>query len=209
MVNGSSDGDCLLSSYDCHRLFKTSLSMNAATSVQETLPLEGANPCHFLVMYEDGAAHDLAMEVCGGMMNRFGVELAFAFSFWSIKDLSDPVLAHWATEAVARADIILFSLPGQDLTPATSQWLDTCILTRTKTEGALALMVTETAGAGLAIEALLSRLQLAAHRLRMDFLPLLPLPSAGVGRGAPADVSLALLNRAREEPGSNHWGLNE
>ena len=182
--------------------------MSVATSVQETLPLEGANPCHFLVIYEDAAAHDLAMEVCGGVISRFDAELAFAFSFWKVNDLQDPVLAHWAAEAVNRADIILFSLAGHDLAPEATQWLDACIQARTKSEGALALIVPKASGGGLAVEALLSRLQFAAHRLRMDFLPLLPLPP-GAGRGTPADVSLALLNKAQEESRGNHWGLNE
>jgi hypothetical protein len=184
------------------------MSMSAATSVQETLPLEDVNPCHFLVMYEDAAAHDLAMEVCGGVVARFEAELAFDFSFWKVKDLNDPVSARWAAEAVARADIILFSLPGRDLTPETSQWLDACVQARTKVEGALAVIVTEVPSAGLAVGGLLSRLQLAAHRLRMDFLPL---------RTTRPDMSIEVsttqwptgLNEFQEEPGSNHWGLNE
>jgi len=182
--------------------------MSAATSVQETLPLEGANPCHILVMYEDAAAHGLAMEVCGGVMARFEAELAFAFSFWKVKDLNDPASAHWAVEAVARADIILFSLPAHDLTPETSRWLDACVQARTKAEGALAVIVTEAPGAGPAFGALLSRLQFAAHRLRMDFLPLLPpLPATSIE--ATAAPLPAGRNEFREEPGGNHWGLNE
>lgn len=170
--------------------------------------MEEANPCHFLVIYEDAAAHDLAMEVCGGVTSRFDADLTFAFSFWKVRDLQDPVLAHWAAEAVAHADIILFSVPGHDLAPEAVNWLDACIPTRTKSEGALALTITEPAGAGLAIEALLSRLQFAAYRLRMDFLPLLS-SSAGARMGAPANPPLAVLDRFRDEAGGNHWGLNE
>jgi len=72
----------------------------------------------------------------------------------------------------------------------------------------LAVMVTEPHDMGLAVRALLSRLQYAAYRLRMDFLPLLPL-RLGADIEALAELSPALLNRTREEPGSNHWGLNE
>ena len=184
------------------------MSMSAATSLQETLPLEGANPCHFLVMYEDAVAHDLAMEVLGGVMARFAAELAFAFSFWKVKDLNDPVSAHWAAEAAARADIILFSLPAHDLTPETSQWLDACIQARTKVEGALALIIAEAPSASLPVRTLLSRLQFVAHRLRMDFLPLLP-PSPDTSIEAAAAPWPAGLNESQEDPGSNHWGLNE
>jgi len=177
-------------------------------SVQETLPLEGANPCQFAVLAEDPVAHESAMEICGGVLARFDAELAFAFSFWKFKDLSDPASAHWAAEAVARADILLVSMQSAALTPEALNWLESCVQQRTKTEGALALMVAGSPGTNLTLEALLYRMQYVANRLRMDFLPLVPLP-AGMNIGTSTDLSAALLNLAREETGSNHWGLNE
>ena len=190
------------------RISIKNLSMNGTTLVQETPSLEGADPCQILVLYEDAVAHDVAMEVCARLLAHFEAELAFALSFWKFKDLDNPVSAHWAAEAVASADIILFSLPAHDLTPETSQWLDACIQARTKAEGALALIVTEAPNASLAVGALLSRLQSAAHQLRMDFLPLLPpLPDTSIETtAAPLPVG---LNEFQEEPGGNHWGLNE
>ena len=176
--------------------------------VQETLSLEGADPCQILVLYEDAVAHDVAMEVCGRVLAHFESELAFAFSCWKFKDLDNPVSAHWAAKAVARADIILFSLPGHDLSPETLNWLETCVQARTKTEGALAVMITEPHDMDLVVEALLSRLQFAAHRLRMDFLPLLP-PVAAARLGASAEPPPVWMNEVREEAGSSHWGLNE
>jgi hypothetical protein len=170
--------------------------------------LEGANPCQFVVLAENPAAHESAMEICGGVLARFDAELAFAFSFWNFNDLTDPASAHWAAEAVTRADILLFALQGPDLTPETLNWLESCIQPRTKTEGALVLMVTDSPGTNLALEALLYRLQYVANRLRMDFLPLGPLP-AGLNIGTARNFSPELLNRAREETSSNHWGLNE
>ena len=182
--------------------------MSAATLVQETLSLEGANSCQFLVLYEDVAAHEIALEVCGRLMARFETELIFTFNFWKIKDLENSASAHWAAEAVARADIILFSLTGRDLPPEAAKWLDSCVQARTKAEGALALIITGLPGVGPAVEMLLSRMQFAAHRLRMDFLPRVPLPP-GAGIRAPMDSSPALLNGDREESGGTHWGLNE
>jgi hypothetical protein len=160
--------------------------MSGTTLVQETLSLEGADPCQILVLYEDAVAQDVAMEVCGRLLARFEAELAFAFSFWKFKDLDNPVSARWAAEAVARADIMLFSLPGRDLSPETMNWLDLCVQARTKAEGALAVMVTGPHDMDLVVEGLLSRLQFAAHRLRMDFLPLLP-PAAGARFGTSAN----------------------
>jgi hypothetical protein len=181
--------------------------MSATMSVQEALPLEGADPCQFVVLSEDTVAHDSAMEVCGGVMARFEAELAFAFSFWEFKDLANPASAHWAAEAVARADIILFSLQGNDPDPGIINWLDACARVRTKMEGALAVIVTEPRNPGL-VETLLSRIQFIAQRLRMDFLPLVPsYPDAGME--ASTEQLSAVLYQAGEDPGSNHWGLNE
>ena len=176
--------------------------------VQETLSLEGADACQFAVLYDDAVSYDVAMEVCNRVLAHFGAELAFAFSFWKLKDLDNPVSAHWAAKAVARADVLLFSLPGRDLSPETMNWLELCVQARTKTEGALAVMITETFNMDFGVEALVSRLQFAAHRLRMDFLPLLP-PAAGARFGISVNPSPAWLNPVPEEAGSSHWGLNE
>ena len=179
--------------------------MSGTTLAQETLYLESAGECQFLVLHEDDVARDVAMKVCGRLLARFEAELAFAFSFWKFKDMDNPVLAHWAAEAVARADLILFPLPCHDLSPETMSWLDLCVQARTKAEGALAVMVTGPHDMDLVVEGLLSRLQFAAHRLRMDFLPLLP-PAAGARFGVLVNP---WLDKAREDPGSSHWGLNE
>jgi hypothetical protein len=182
--------------------------MNGTMLVQETLSLEGADPCQFLVLYEDAAAHDAAMEICERLMSHFGSELSFAFSFWTFKELATPVSAHWAAEAVNRADIILLALQGRDLAPEAVNWLDACARARTKMEGALAVLVTSPLTASLMIESLLSRMRFIAHRLRMDFLPLVPsLP--GDSREAPPVPLSAALDQIREPAGHDHWGLNE
>lgn len=186
--------------------------MNGTPLVQETLSLEGANPCHLLVLYEDAVAHDLAMEVCMRLLARFGTELAFAFSFWTFKDLTTPASAHWAAEAVNRADVILFALQGRDPTPEAVNWLDACSRARTKAKGALAVIVTGPHGAGLfgaglVIEALLSRMQFIAHRLRMDFFPLVP-PSPDAGPEPTTGPLPTMRDETREESGGSPLGLN-
>jgi len=182
--------------------------MNGTPLVQETLSLEGADPCHLLVLYEDAAAHDLAMEVCTRLLGRFGSELAFAFSFWTFGDLTTPASAHWAAEAVNRADVILFALQGRDPAPEAAKWLDACSRARTKAEGALAVLVTGPGAAGLVTEALLSRMQFVAHRLRMDFFPLAPFPLKEANAAAAGPLPPA-PDEIREISGLDHWGLNE
>ena len=84
-VLGLSAGDCLLSSCDCHQFLKAGLSMSAATSVEETPSPEGASSCHLLVVFEDAVAHDLAMEVCGEVVNRLETGTGLRLQFLEIK----------------------------------------------------------------------------------------------------------------------------
>jgi len=177
------------------------------TSIQETLALEGTSPCQFVVLSEDAATHESAMVRCSGVLARFDDELAFSFSFWRFNDLGDPAKAHWAAAAMARADIILFSLQDHDLVPEVLAWLEFCIQLRTKAVGALAMMVNKSAAANnLAFEALLFRMRYVANALRMDFLPLFPFP-ANSNTGLP-DSSM-MLTRSGQELVNGHWGLNE
>jgi hypothetical protein len=182
--------------------------MNGTTLVQETLSLEGADPCQCLVLYEDAMGHDAAMEICGRLMAHFGSELSFAFSFWTFNELATPVSAHWAAEAVNRADIILLALQGRDPAPEALTWLDACARARTKRDGALAVIVTGPVTASLMIESLLSRMRFIAHRLRMDLLPLVP-PLSESGREAPPLPLSPALDQTHEPAGRDHWGLNE
>jgi hypothetical protein len=161
-----------------------------------------------MVVFEDAVAHDLAMEVCGEVMNRLETELAFTFSFWKLNDLNDPASAGNAAEAVAAADILLFSLPGHELVSEAMNWLEVCAPARTKREGALALIIAGRPGPALAVEALVFQMHFAAHRLRMDFLPLLS-PSPGQGPEFSAELPAVRPDTLREGNGGNHWGLNE
>jgi len=177
--------------------------MSTTTSVQESLPLEEVNPCQFVVLSESALAHETAMAVCGAVLTRFDQELAFGFHFWKFKDLTEPAPAHEAAEALTRADVVLLSVECHDLPPAVATWLESSLPPRTKTTGALALMVVNS-GPRPEWEALHYRMQYLAHRLRLEFLPLTPRPDDGK-----SDVPPALLEPRREDPANEHWGLNE
>lgn len=183
--------------------------MNATHTLEQAmLSLDSVNPCNFLVLYEDAAMHGRATEFCARMEAHFGPELEFAFGFWEVHDLADPITAHWAAEAGARADILLLVMQTDELLPEVMNWLEMRIAARTKTEGALALMLAAPPGEPARRERLLTRLQLAAYRLRMDFLPLLPSGSE-MSPALPAEASLVLSDHTVEEPLNSHWGLNE
>jgi hypothetical protein len=173
----------------------------------ETHSFEGASPCQFCVLFEDQTAYELALETCNAVMDRCGAEFTFAFHFWDFNDLNSPASAQSAAEAVTDADIILFSMKIHELPPAMLSWLEACFESRTKAEGALALIVNQSANMNPVLEILEKRMRSVAHQLRMDFLPLIPFPTTPSAEVS-ARPSLALLD-ADPQPSWDHWGLNE
>ena len=176
-------------------------------SGQEMHSCEGAHPCQFCILFEDQTAYELALETCNAVMGRCGAECTFAFHFWDFNDLNSPASAHSAAEAVADADIILFSMRIHELPPAMMSWLEACFQSRTKAEGALALIVNQSANMNPVLEILEQRMRSVADQLRMDFLPLISFPTAPTAEVS-ATPSLALLD-GDPQPCRDHWGLNE
>ena len=173
----------------------------------ETHSFEGASPCQFCVLSEDQPAYELAIETCNAVMGRCGAEFTFAFHFWKFNDLTSPASAQSAAEAVADADIILFSMRIHEPPPAMMSWLEACFQSRTKPEGALALIVNQSANMNPMLEILEQRMRSVADRLRMDFLPLIPFPTTPSAEVL-ATPSLALCD-ADSRSSWDHWGLNE
>ena len=177
-------------------------------AAQATLALEEPNPCRLLVLSEDASTHARAMDICNRILSRLDAELDFAVAVWRFSDLENLVSAHRAAEALARADILLLSLRGKDLSPDTLKWLEAAGDQRYKSAGARALTVTESPPSNqLALQALLLRGSYLANRFRMDFLLLLP-PEMVAGAES-EEGSPVLPNATPEKMGDNHWGLNE
>jgi hypothetical protein len=167
--------------------------------------------CRIVVVYEDAAAHDRAMELAGRLEEEMGAELPFIFESWNFKNLGEPASAREATSAAARADIILVSAHGNDLPSAVGRWLELCALERTTDEGALALFLAEPFMLSAASEAVITRLQHAAGLLRMDFVSLIPYPAEQIIRSFKqrSNVAAATVSEYSDRPGVGHWGLNE
>ena len=172
---------------------------------------ETAEVCQAVVLAEDSAANVSAMEMCGRLLKQLGDELQFNFHTCRFKELCDPNQARMAAEAVARADILLFSTHGDDLPASIRQWLELCFELRKDNEGALALLLVEPISASAAIGDLMGRLQNAAGRLRMDFLPLVPQPVEQIIRERPKQPHPVnpLTKGIFHRPPSDHWGINE
>jgi len=145
--------------------------MSTATALSAIRSQDESDACRILVLSEDAPARDNARNVCFRLLTQLENETDLTFSFWLFTDLDHPVSAGCALEALNHADVALFSLRGSRLPPRVTQWLDACGPTRTKTEGALALLLNDQPVAGLAWDGLAARLQSAAQQLRMDFLP--------------------------------------
>ncbi len=167
--------------------------------------------CRIVVVYEDAAAHDRAMELASRLEEEIGAELPFIFNSWNFKNLAEPTSARTATEAAAHADIILLSAHGNDLPSAVGRWLELCATERTTDEGALALFLAEPFMLSAASEAIITRLQHAASLLRMDFVSLIPHPAEQIIRSFKqrTDVTSEAVTEFSDRPGGVHWGLDE
>ena len=172
---------------------------------------ETAEICQAVVLAEDSAAHANAMELCDRLLKQVGEELRFNFHSCRFRELADSARAALAAEAVARADILLFATHGDDLPASIRQWLESCFELRTDNEGALAMLLVEPFSASAAIGELMGRLQAAAGRLRMDFLPLVPQSAQRLIHALqpPPPPVRPLLKEILNRPPPDHWGINE
>src|SRR6058998_2532216 len=177
----------------------------AATSV------DLADKCEIIVMYEDMSSRATAMEVCQRLRTQLQHEMQLTFDFWKFKYLGEPELARRASEAAARAEVVIFCTHGGALPPGVDNWLQNSVRNRTKADGALVLVLAEPFNPPGTNRGLVLRLQAAAHEAHMDFLPLLPHTSRRPA-ASPAVQRPATTEEAQEmldwRPPS-HWGINE
>jgi hypothetical protein len=187
--------------------------MNAPVTVQTATAAAAGegNACQMVVVYEDVAAHDRAMEMGSRLATQFGDEPAFIFSSWNFKELAEPAFARKAVEAAAGADVILISTHGNDLPWAVGAWLESCVGARPKAEGALVLLLAEPFSLSTSSGTLVAKLEHTAVRLQMDFLPLMPQPAEQMIKSLQEQASMiaSSLKEVLDQPGSDHWGLNE
>jgi len=168
--------------------------------------------CAVAVIYEDVPARDLAMYLSAGLAQKFQPDLAFDFTWWGFKYLSDPNVACEAAEAAAAADLILVAV-GQpdDFPPEIRAWFESSLGRRPTAEGALVWVHTSTEASDK-IHAQDAFLRSLAQRANLEYLPLSSASLGDVPAVQPAE-NLPLPHeagpdRAREYP-SSRWGINE
>jgi len=164
-----------------------------------------------VVVYEDGVAHDCAMEMGNRLAAQFGEEPTFVFNSWNFKQLAEPETAGEAVEAASRADVIIISTHGNELPWAVGAWLESCVKVRSGPEGALALLLAEPLSLSTASGTVVARLELTARRMRMDFLPLMPAQAEELIKTLQerANIVTTTMKEMLDQPAADHWGLNE
>jgi len=177
--------------------------------------LEVAEACKIVVLCEDAAARERAVEVFTRIAATFGGELEFSITCWIFGELEEQTSMLNATAAANSADIIMFSTRGAELPEAVSKWLDTFSQPNGKTGGALAFLLADSGNSSVPIGNMITRLAQAAQRLGMDFIPLMPWP---VNQPISETVNEVKGVEWRTTTGRkelvghtshDHWGLNE
>jgi hypothetical protein len=172
--------------------------------------LDLPDKCEIIVMYEDVTSRATAIEVCQRLRTQLQT-MQLTFDFWKLKYLGEPELARRASEAAARAEVVIFCTHGGALPPGVESWLQKSIKGRTKREGALVLVLAEPFNTASTSGRLVSSLHAAAQEAHMDFLPLLPhsgrqprnsLPGSRSRRTSAGRVVI-------DQPPPSHWGINE
>src|SRR5688572_1395837 len=65
--------------------------------------------CEVAIVYFDKPSRDRAIHLCDTLLERFKDDLDFEFTWWNVRYLTDPHIAHLASEAIANSDLIVFA----------------------------------------------------------------------------------------------------
>jgi hypothetical protein len=128
-----------------------------------------------VVLYDDAATRQRAMEVCDHLAKRFWSEVELKFHWWRTDFLEDAGMAATAADNSRNADfIVVCVMPDGDLPPEVKQWFEAWITRREGREGALIDLTPTTGSSPLAAQRKKTFLRDAAHRAGMDYLTNFP-----------------------------------
>ena len=182
------------------------MNKSDASSGEQFAPFATRNACKIFAFFEDEVTRVRTMKLCERLADQFGDSLFFEFSWLNCRRLEDAEVAARATDSAHRADVVMFCSHGNDLPPEAVRWLDSWVGSgKKRSKRAIALLYAEPFNTSAPPGLLRRRLETAATRLNMDFLPIAQ-PSAGIAgmQGEhptpPSDGQV---------PINYHWGLNE
>jgi len=137
--------------------------------------LEAKTAWSVVVVYEDTAAREQAVDFCDQLVKRFWARFEFDVNWWSFGLLQNEPTAVAAAEKAAQADlIILCSLRQEDFPAPVKGWIERWLHRRGDREGILAGLVDPGVGLNDRQAQKHHYLRQIAHRGSMDYLTQLP-----------------------------------
>lgn len=170
-----------------------------------------------VVVYEDAATRDRAMQVCERLVQRFWKEMEFDFRWWRFDFLRDAGLGRQAGRQAAGSDLILFSAHARRELPAVvGKWIETWLPGRGAREGVLVAMIGTDDDHLAGLSPIHVYLREVAQRSNMDYL------SQTVGASvSELNTSIETITKRAEKVTSlldgilhhatipSRWGINE
>src|SRR5438876_6491290 len=170
-----------------------------------------------IVLYEDHATRDRAMEVCDRLVHKFWAEVEFDFSWWRFDFLHDTALASDAVRIASRTELILLAAhAGRELPPPVRNWIEGWLPMREPGFGVLVAMIGTEADGLKGLSPIHVYLREAAQQANMDYLP--QVIDAPLGK---LDASIETISNRAEKvtslldnilhrpPTPLRWGINE
>ena len=170
-----------------------------------------------VVLYEDHATRDHAMEICDRLVHKFWADVEFEFSWWRFDFLNDSALADDAVRLAARSELILLAAhAGRELPPPVMSWIEGWLPIREPGFGALVAMIGTEADRLKGLSPIHVYLREAAQRANMDYLP--QVIDGPLGK---FDASIETISKRAEKvttlldnilhrpPTPLRWGINE
>ena len=128
-----------------------------------------------VVVYEDAAAREQAVDFCDQLVKRFWATFEFDVSWWSFSLLQTEHVAMEAAEKAAQADlIILASLREEDFPVHVPKWVESWLRRRGEREGILAGLIGQGTATSVGGATKHYYLRQIAHRGAMDYLTQVP-----------------------------------
>lgn len=148
-------------------------TMNATNPTREGD--ESKETWFVVVLYDDTATRQRAMEVCDLLARRFWSEVELKFHWWRTDFLEDAGMAATAADNSRNADfVVVCVVPDGDLSPEVKRWFEAWTTRREGREGALIDLIAGSGTSSLAAHHKKLFLREVAHRAGMDYLTSFP-----------------------------------
>jgi hypothetical protein len=133
------------------------------------------NKCSVVVVYEEAAARQRAVDFCDLLVERFWAKCGFQLTWWPFELLEQRPSAVEAAEKARDADLIVFAAdPEGELPISIRAWMESWVSRRGEREGALVAVLCPQTGSNLEAANRHIYLRTIAHRAGMDYLTEMP-----------------------------------